>query len=167
MTFISNNTQFMSMPLIRAPHLRILRSPLVKKKFAKKYPERLGSLYTDEKIEIYGKVACSVGVLLVRANAKSLRSFVRPAMFDLQLEWTVGVEGGGGEKDLISSLHSPTPTPLLIFDRQPPPWHKFIPFPSLPLPLKSKMAAIIFVMKLLGTRLPKLRLLCRLFEKRN
>ena len=43
-------------------------------------------------------VACSAGVLLVRANAKSSRSFVRPAIFDLQLEWTVGVGGGGGEK---------------------------------------------------------------------
>ena len=43
-------------------------------------------------------LACSAGVLLVRANAKSSRSFVRPAIFDLQLEWTVGVKGGGGEK---------------------------------------------------------------------
>ena len=34
----------------------------------------------------------------MRANAKSSRSFVRPAIFDLQLEWTVGVGGGGGEK---------------------------------------------------------------------
>ena len=36
------------------------------------------------------------GVLLVQANAKSLWSFVQPAIFDLQLEWMVG--GGGGEK---------------------------------------------------------------------
>ena len=43
-------------------------------------------------------LACSAGVFLVRANAKSSRSFVRPAIFDLQLEWTVGVKGGGGEK---------------------------------------------------------------------
>ena len=43
-------------------------------------------------------LACRAGVLLVRANAKSSRSFVRPAIFDLQLEWTVGVKGGGGEK---------------------------------------------------------------------
>ena len=34
----------------------------------------------------------------MRADAKSSRSFVRPAIFDLQLEWTVGVGGGGGEK---------------------------------------------------------------------
>ena len=43
-------------------------------------------------------LASSAGVLLVRAKAKSSRSFVRPAIFDLQLEWTVGVGGGGGEK---------------------------------------------------------------------
>ena len=43
-------------------------------------------------------IAWSAGVLLVRADAKSSRSFVRPAIFDLQLEWTVGVGGGGGEK---------------------------------------------------------------------
>ena len=34
----------------------------------------------------------------MRVYAKSSRSFVRPAIFDLQLEWTVGVGGGGGEK---------------------------------------------------------------------
>ena len=33
----------------------------------------------------------------MRANPKSSRSFVRPAIFDLQLEWTVGVGGGGGD----------------------------------------------------------------------
>ena len=43
-------------------------------------------------------IAWSAGVLLVRDDAKSSRSFVRPAIFDLQLEWTVGVGGGGGEK---------------------------------------------------------------------
>ena len=86
----------------------------------------------------------------MRANAESSRSFARPAKFDLQLEWTVGVGGGGGE-ERNRDLHSPTPTPLLIFDRRPPPWYKFIPFPSRPLPLKPKMAAIMFVMKLLST----------------
>ena len=59
-------------------------------------------------------LACSAGVLLVRAT---LKAFVRPAIFS---------------------------------------------HPSLPLPLKSKMGAIIFVMNLLSTRSPKLRLLCRL-----
>ena len=43
-------------------------------------------------------VACSAGVLLLRANGISSRSFIRPAMFDLLLDWTVGVGGGGGAK---------------------------------------------------------------------
>ena len=33
--------------------------------------------------------------LLGRANVISSRSFIRSAMFDLELEWTVGVRGGG------------------------------------------------------------------------
>ena len=45
----------------------------------------------------------------------------------------------------------PISTPLLIFDCQPPSWYKFLSLPSLPLPLKSKMAAIIFVKKILST----------------
>ena len=60
------------------------------------------------------------------------------------------------------NLHSHTLTPLLIFDRRPPPWYKFFSLLSLPPPLKSKMAVIIFVRKLLSTRSPKSRLLCRL-----
>ena len=40
-------------------------------------------------------IACSVGFLLVGANVISSRSFIRPAMFDLELEWTVGVGGAG------------------------------------------------------------------------
>ena len=58
-------------------------------------------------------------------------------------------------------LPHPRPSPcFLAVDR--PPWYKFISLPSLSLPLKSKMAVIIFVMKLLSTRSPKLGLLCRL-----
>ena len=34
-------------------------------------------------------LASSVGVLLVRANVISSGSFIRPAMFDFELEWTV------------------------------------------------------------------------------
>ena len=41
-------------------------------------------------------LTCSAGVLLGRANVVSSRSFFRPAMFDLGLEWTVEV--GGGER---------------------------------------------------------------------
>ena len=37
----------------------------------------------------------SGGVLLVRANVLSSRSFIWPVMFDLELECTVGVGGGG------------------------------------------------------------------------
>ena len=44
--------------------------------------------------------ACSAGVLLVRANVISSRSFIRPAMFDLKLDWTVGVGGGGGPREM-------------------------------------------------------------------
>ena len=73
-------------------------------------------------------------------------------MVDLQLKWTVGIGSGG----LGHNLHSPTRTPLLIFDHQPPLWYKFISLSSLLLPLKSMMAAIIFVKKSLSTHLPKL-----------
>ena len=58
-------------------------------------------------------------------------------MFALELEWTVG-------EDLPHS------------------WYKFLSLPSLPLPLKSKMAAINFVKKILSTWSLKLRLFCRL-----
>ena len=39
-------------------------------------------------------IACSAGVLLGRANVKSAL-FVRAAIFDLELEWTVGGRGWG------------------------------------------------------------------------
>ena len=45
----------------------------------------------------------------------SSRLFIRPVMFDLELEWTVGVRGGG--RRAKRNLHFPSPTPLLIFDR--------------------------------------------------
>ena len=54
------------------------------------------------------------------------------------------------------NLHSPTPTPLLIFDCRLPPWYKFLSLPSLPQPLKLKIVAKIFVKKILSTRSPKL-----------
>ena len=58
-------------------------------------------------------------------------------MFALELEWSVG-------EDLPHS------------------WYKFLSLPSLRLPLKSKMAAINFVEKILSTWSLKLRLFCRL-----
>ena len=60
------------------------------------------------------------------------------------------------------NLHFPTPNPLLNFDRRPPPWYKFLSLPNRQLPLKSKMAAMILVKEILGSRSPKLRQLCRL-----
>ena len=49
---------------------------------------------------LHNYIAYSGGVLLVRANVLSSRSFIRPAMFELELEWTVGVGGAGeGRKD--------------------------------------------------------------------
>ena len=59
-------------------------------------------------------VARCAGVLFVRANVISSRLFIRPIMFDLELELTVGVGGGRKAK---RNLHFPSPTPLLIFDR--------------------------------------------------
>ena len=61
-------------------------------------------------------LTCSAGVSLGRANTTSSRSFIRPAMFDLELEWTVGA-GGGGRATRLGNLHSSTPTPLLTLDR--------------------------------------------------
>ena len=52
------------------------------------------------------------------------------------------------------NLHSP-PTPLPIIDRRPPPWWIFLSPPSLPLPLKPKMVAIIFVEKKVTVEVPK------------
>lgn len=59
-------------------------------------------------------------------------------------------------KFIIKDSHLYIPTPLLIFGRQPPPWYIFHSLPSPTLPLKSKMAAIISVKKILRTHPPKL-----------
>ena len=60
------------------------------------------------------------------------------------------------------NLHSPSPTTLLTIDYRPPSWYNFLSLPSLPLPLKQKIAATIFAKKILSIRSPKLRFLCRL-----
>ena len=70
---------------------------------------------------------------------------MQPAMFDLEIEtagWRRG-RGGGGLEKAKSNIHSATHNPLLICDRHSPPWHKLFSLLSLPLPLKSKMAAIL------------------------
>ena len=64
----------------------------------------------------------------MRANVKSSRQFIGLVMFDLQLEWTVGAGGWGREN------HSPTLTPLLIFDRRPPPWQPLVQIYFTPQP---------------------------------
>ena len=56
---------------------------------------------------------------------RSSRSFIQPAMFDLEIE-AVGEGGGEGLKKKNIS-----PTPTLIFDRRPTP-----SLPNLPLSLK-------------------------------
>ena len=67
-----------------------------------------------------------------------------------------GKEKGKGEKDDFHSPTSPAPPSLfLTVDRRPPPWYKFLFLPTVPLPLKTKMAAI----KILSNRPPELRLL--------
>ena len=76
---------------------------------------RMGSWHTLAYCELIwvtcDSLACSAGILLVRANAKSSRSFIQPVISDLQLEWTVGVGGGGGEKVIFT----PLPPPLSLF----------------------------------------------------
>ena len=73
----------------------------------------------------------------------------------------VRVDGGvWGEGK--ANIYSPIPIPLLNFDCCTPPWCNFLSLPSLPLPLKSEMAGIIFAEKILSTCLPKSCLLCRL-----
>ena len=60
-------------------------------------------------------------------------SLTHTAVFDMELESSVGEgDGGGGEeKSQYYSLPNPHPSPFLSLS-------------SIPLPLKSKMAAIIF-----------------------
>lgn len=72
-------------------------------------------------------------------NVISSHSFIRPAMIRLELD-------GGGRRS-GKGEHSPTLTPLLVFDRRLPPWYKFLTLLSLPMPLKSKMATIISLRK--------------------
>ena len=92
----------------------------------------------------------------MRANVICSRSFIRLAVFELQSEWTVGVGGGEGE-----TLHFPTLSSLLFFNRRPPPIQiSFSPQPSSA--SKIRDGGHNFVKKLLGTRSPNSRLVCRL-----
>ena len=84
-----------------------------------------------------------------------LAIFIRLAVFELQSEWTVGVGGGEGE-----TLHFPTLSSLLFFNRRPPIQISFSPQPSSANIIRD--GGHSFVKKLLGTRLPNSRLVCRL-----
>ena len=64
------------------------------------------------------RVARSAGVYLVRANVIGLRSFIPPAMFDLESEWTTGV--GGGER-------ARRRLPEEIVEKQNTPWFSYTP----------------------------------------
>ena len=57
----------------------------------------------------------------MRVNVLGSRLFIRPIMFDLELEWTVGGRAG--------YPHFPTPTSSVIFDRRLTPWYKLFPQP--------------------------------------
>ena len=63
------------------------------------------------------KLACSAGVLLVPANVKSSQSFIRPAMFDWEFEWTVGVGGRGRVRRRLLKGESKTPLDPLDYLR--------------------------------------------------
>ena len=78
-------------------------------------------------------IACRVSVLLEWAN------IIRPAMFDLESEWTVGVGGQGKSK------------------KTPPP-----PEEAVRMLYTPWLVAIIFAKKILSTCSPKLHQLCRL-----
>lgn len=56
-------------------------------------------------------------------------------------------------EDGMISISLPLPSPS--FDRHSPLWYKFISLPSLLLPLKSKMEALIFTNKILSTHSSK------------
>ena len=105
-------------------------------------------------------ITCSAGVLLGRVNVTNL-AIIYSTMSDLEIQAALGGRSREGRKIFTP----PTPTPLLIFDCHPPPWYNFLSLPSLPLLFKSKMAAIIFAEKILSTRSPKWRLLCRLLKQ--
>ena len=55
---------------------------------------------------------------------------------------------------MLQNIRLPHPTLLLFFCCPSPPWYRFLSHPSLLLPLKSKMAVMIFAKKILNTRSP-------------
>ena len=109
---------------------------------------------------VWLSLQCRGGCLIWASKRYKLAIVYPTGHVWLELEWTTRV--GGGEGREVNFTPPPHPHQSPYFDRRPPLWYKFISLLSLPLPLKSKMAAIIFVKKILSTRSPKLRLLSRL-----
>lgn len=62
-------------------------------------------------------------------------------MFDLELELPMGERGGELGKE---NIHTPTPTPILVFNCPSPTLYGFLSLPRLSLQSKSKMPVIIF-----------------------
>ena len=69
---------------------------------------------------------------------KSLQLFVQPAIFDLQLEWTVGVGGRGGEGRKDSVILTPLPPSLSLFLTVDHPLGINFPSPQPSTPIKIK-----------------------------
>ena len=86
------------------------------------------------------KVACGASVLIGRINVKNLAIVYYPTMFDLE------VRGGGKGRG-----RGKAPNPSLILIVAHPLGTSFSLSPSLLLPLKSKVAAIIFAKEILST----------------
>ena len=81
------------------------------------------------------------------------------------------MEGEGvGKDDKVAKYSLPHLSQLLLFDRHSPPWYRFLSLPSPPLFKKLKMAAIALTKLIQSTRpvtrLPPLRLLCKLKSPR-
>ena len=105
-------------------------------------------------------LACSAGILMGWPNlTRSQSIFWTSHMFNLELEWTVGVGGGGRARRQFSP---PYPYPSPYFWSPNTPWVQISFSPQPYVAIKMKMAAIIFVMKILCSLLPKLFLLFRL-----
>ena len=73
------------------------------------FEELMSSLETElfENFENAFALFALSGVLLGQANVISSRSLIRPALFDLELEWTVGVGDWGGREDILISVVFP------------------------------------------------------------
>ena len=99
------------------------------------FPPPIAAIFLLSPTPFNSAIVRSPGVLLVRANFISSRSFIQPAMFDLQSKWTVGEGGGGREKLIFTS--SPSPLSLLLTFERPPGTNLFSPQPSAVIKIKD------------------------------